>query len=182
MGRTAVAFLIYVLGIVLAISAAAKVPADGHTWPNTLGLFAGGVLVCLVGLVAWRMGLTKVKTDGAGDAASSETLFGHLRDARRAAAEIADRWDRLDDVSLRREIDALLFGSIEPFIEDRYLIMQRYGMREGAELVLAVSAAERNFNRVWSAAADGCMPEARSSLIAALAAMDQVVASIDNMH
>ena len=56
MWRT-VGFVMYALGIVIAISGAAKVPAENQQWPDTLPWFAAGVFVCCIGLVCWRLSL-----------------------------------------------------------------------------------------------------------------------------
>lgn len=182
MKRPTAASVVYVLGVVLAISAAAKVPAPGRTWPDTMPLFAVGVAACIVSLVAWRISLGRATGDRAGDGRSAEATFGYARDARHAAVAIAGRWDQFTDGQLRQEIDRLLLEFITPFVDNRDVLIRRFGMRRGAELVLAVSAAERNLNRVWSAAADGCLPEARASLQRAIKSLDELVASIESIE
>ena len=49
-----VSFVIFAIGIVICILGGAKVPDEGQTWPSTLGLFIGGMVVAVTGLIAWR--------------------------------------------------------------------------------------------------------------------------------
>ena len=86
----------------------------------------------------------------------------------------------MDADELRRRIDDLLLTHITPLVEGRQALIDAYGMREGAEILLQVALAERNFNRVWSAAADSHLPEARDSFAKALAAIRDSVAMVGN--
>lgn len=179
MTRTIVAFSIYVLGGMLAISAAAKVPADGRTWPDTLPMFAVGVAICVAGLVAWHVSVRTRRKDAAGEGGGLEAMFARIRDARSEVAAMAEQWESLDSEAIRQWIDRVALDCIDPFVEGRDLVIRRYGMRQGAELILALATAERNLNRVWSAAADDCLPEAWLALQASLTAFDELLALVD---
>ncbi len=174
MPRT-IAFVLYASGIVIAISGAAKVPQDAHRWPDTLPWFLAGVVLAGVGLVCWRMGLKAKAAQDNDGRQSVEGLFRYLRECRREATAIAEQFSGLDADALRQRIDEMLTNYIEPFVEGRYTLIEHYGMKEGAEIMLQLSLAERNFNRVWSAAADSCLPEAHASLAKARAALEDVV-------
>jgi hypothetical protein len=55
----------------------------------------------------------------------------------------------------------------------RRKIIDRLGMSKGSEILVVVAYGERMLNRVWSAASDGHLPEARSSYPEARAAFHQ---------
>jgi len=179
MNRNTAASAVYVLGVMVAISAAAKVPDKGTSWPDTLPLFAGGIAVSLAGLVAWRVLLRGRRGGAGGDSQSVGQIFTQIQDARREARAIDEDWDRLDGDSVRKRLDCILLEFTTPVVENRDQLIRRYGMRQGAELILQLSLGERNLNRVWSAAADGHLPEAHASLLVAAAALDELVASLD---
>ncbi len=86
----------------------------------------------------------------------------------------------LDADGLRARVDRLLAECMAPLVENRNLLIETYGMKAGADLILTASAAERNFHRAWSAAADGCMPEARLALKRATATAAELAALVES--
>lgn len=173
-----IAFALYVLGIILAIVGAAKLPAEGQRWPDTWPLFAAGAVLGGLGLVWWRAGLKAEAQQGRSAGRSAPELLALLVQCRDMGRAIEARFDDLDDDALRDRIDELLDATLVPFVEDRFVLVETFGMKTGAEIILKASAAERNFNRVWSAAADAHPSEALVSLQTAVAAMDELVGEI----
>jgi hypothetical protein len=174
-------FVLFALGIILAIIGAAKVPDPGQQWPDTWPLFVGGALLGGLGLAWWRAGLKAEAQRGRTAGRSARDLFALLHKCRDMGRAIEAQLDNLDGDALKAHIDELLDATLVPFIEDRFVLVETYGMKTGAEIILKASAAERNFNRVWSAAADTHLPEAHASLQTALAAMDELVAEINTL-
>jgi len=168
---------LYAIGIILAIVGAAKLPAEGQRWPDSWPLFAAGAAVAALGLVWWRLSLKAEAKQGRLAGRSPEDLLALLVQARDMGRAIETQFDELDTQAIRARIDELLDATFVPFVEDRYVLVEAYGMRLGADIILKASAAERSFNRVWSAAADGHLPEAQTSLQRGLAAMDDLVAA-----
>ena len=72
-------------------------------------------------------------------------------------------------------VDALLDDYVLPMGESRQQFIDRYGMEKGAELLVTLAFGERMLNRVWSAAADGHLPEAVSSLEESAEAFEEAV-------
>jgi len=171
-------FALYAIGIVLAIVGSAQLPAPDQQWPESWPMFAVGVAVAALGLVWWRSTIKAEAKQGQLAGRSAEELFALLVQARDMGRAIQADFDGLDSQSIRARIDQLLDATLLPFVEDRQVLVETYGMKTGADIVLKESAAERNFNRVWSAAADDHLPEARTSLQAALATMDELVDEI----
>ena len=174
--RTA-AFGLFVLGIMIAVSAAAKIPADGETWPDTLPWFFAGACAGVVGLVGWRMGSRTKGADRAAGRQDAQDALQSLKDCRDEAVRIHRELSDLDADALRGKIDKLLSSTITPLVENRSVLVATYGMNRGSDILLQVAVVERNFNRTWSAAADGCLPEAHNAFQKALATLEELVES-----
>jgi len=175
-----IAFLVYILGIGLAVSGAAKVPQAGQAWPDTVPIFVAGTLLGCLGLLWWRAGLITGATDPAKSDQDLADMLRHVRDCRDRAGNIRQELTTLDGDALRQKIDNLLLDHIEPVVENRFALVRHYGMKDGAEIMLKLSLAERNLNRVWSAAADSCLPEAHASFGRALDALEQLQAEMES--
>ena len=48
---------LFFLGILVAISGSAKLPAAGATYPDTTAIFLVGMILAIVGTVLWRRAL-----------------------------------------------------------------------------------------------------------------------------
>ncbi|MBN2292806.1 MAG: hypothetical protein JXM70_10295 [Pirellulales bacterium] len=179
MWLTRICFALFVLGLMLAVTGAAKVPSPdlvwaGQTWPDTVPLFAAGLALCVVGLVGWRVGLRHEDATGALSSLGPEGMMQIIIDCRRATEQLRDEIDRRQNMVpelIRDKVDSISVTYFEPFVENRFILIEHYGMRHGAELLLQFALTERYINRVWSATADGCPEEARASLETAVAAL-----------
>lgn len=163
---------LFAIGIIVSISGGAKMPADGATWPDTLPIFLVGAGLAIVGLVGWRR-------DRARQAAADATASGGgdpvalLQSMLPPARALLDDLSALKHAEVCDRIDALLEGYVLPFAEVRQRIVDRFGMEKGAEILVVVAYGERMLNRVWSAAADGHLPEATSVYPDALQAFEE---------
>ncbi len=107
-------------------------------------------------------------------------VLGMMRlivNCRQASEQIRNELDaqaNIDPELIRDKIDSLLTTYFEPFVENRFILIEHYGMRKGAEILLQFAFVERYINRVWSATADGCPSEARASLDTAVAALEDL--------
>ncbi len=181
---TRISFAVFVLGLMLAVTGAAKAPSPDlvwldQTWPDTVPLFAAGLTLCIVGLIAWRAGLRHEDAAGGLSSLGPKGMMQIIVDCRRAAVQLRDDIGRRKNIHpdiIRETIDSLQVKYFEPFVENRFILIEHYGMRQGAELLLQFALAERYLNRVWSATADGCPAEARTSLETAVAALEDLSA------
>jgi hypothetical protein len=171
-----------VLGILAAACAAAKLPEPATRWPDTLPLFAVGFLLACGGLVWWRASLVAGKENDERQDRSAQDVLAYLEGCRDEAVRIRNDLPNLDADTLRERVDRLLADYVAPFIEHRSVLVETYGMKEGAEIILQASAAERNFNRAWSAAADACMPEAETAFRKATASAETLVGLVQQKH
>ena len=170
-----VGFGLFALGVVVAISGAAKAPEPGTTWPDTLWVFAVGAALCVVGLVGWWTGHRAARSAQHAAGEGFDAILRHLNHAQSEARAIREDLAKLDGDALRRRVDDLLLADFEPVVASRGMVLDRYGMKHGAEILLGLANAERNFNRVWSAAADNCLPEAHAALATAAAALENTM-------
>ena len=179
MSSKTIAFGIYVLGNLAAACAAAKLPEPATRWPDSLPLFAVGFLLACGGLVWWRASLAGRRKDDERQDRSAREVLAYLEGCRDEAVRIRDELPNLDADTLRERVDQLLADYVAPFIEHRSVLVETLGMKQGAEIILQASAAERNFNRAWSAAADSCLPEAEAAFRKATATAESIVALLE---
>ncbi|MFT4979530.1 MAG: hypothetical protein ACI8S6_005441 [Myxococcota bacterium] len=163
---------LFAAGIIVAISCGAKMPEEGEKWPDSVPIFLVGAAVSVVGLVGWRRDRSRqaaenAVTTGAGDAFA--LLEALLPPARQLLTELGE----LDNAQLCVRVDALLEDYVLPFAVARQQIIDRLGMRDGAEVLVVIAYGERMLNRVWSAASDGHNPEAVSVYPDALQAFEE---------
>ena len=152
------------IGIIVAIAGATKLPADGTKWPDTWPVFLIGALLSVVGIVLWRM--AEAKQDAAtatGEDGKSDPLE-LLQAAVPAVKAVEADFQGLTSETLCERIDAVLQEFIVPAAEARQDLVKKLGMERGAEILVTAAYAERMLNRVWSASADGHLPEAGASL------------------
>lgn len=165
--------LTFGVGIIVAIAGATKLPADGTKWPDTWPVFLIGAVLSVAGIVLWRM--AEAKSDaaaGAGDNGAADPL-DLLQAVVPAVKAIETDFKSLTSDTLCERIDAVLQEYIVPAAEGRQELVKKLGMERGAEILVTAAYAERMLNRVWSASADGHLPEAGASLSEALGAIQE---------
>ena len=161
------------VGIIIAIAGATKLPADGTKWPDTWPIFLIGALLSVAGIVLWRMAEAKQDAAAApGEDGKSDPLE-LLQAAVPAVKAVEADFKALTSDALCERIDAVLQDFIVPAAEARQDLVKKLGMERGAEILVTAAYAERMLNRVWSASADGHLPEAGSSLTEAAEAIQQ---------
>ena len=174
-------FGVFVVGIAVAISGGAKLPEVGSEWPTTVPLFMVGCVISVVGLILWRRGLadsSAATLKAAGGKPDAVALLTSLLEPARA---FAAKCRTLELDSLNAGVDELLESYILPFAEVRQTIIQRFGMEEGAEVLVTMAYGERMLNRAWSASADGHIQEARACIPEALAAFEEAYTQVDTL-
>lgn len=161
------------VGIIIAIAGATKLPADGTKWPDTWPVFLIGALLAVAGIVLWR--ISEAKQDAVnsqGEDGKSDPLE-LLQAALPAVKAIEADLQELTTDTLCERIDAVLQDYVVPAAEGRLELVKKLGMGRGAEILVTAAYAERMLNRVWSASADGHLPEASASLSEAAGAIQE---------
>ena len=132
-------------------------------WPATTAPWVIFALLASVGVLLWRSG-AKQSAQAQSAASDDETKnpFALLERLIPAAQQIVAEVDTMECEALREKADALLAEYLLPLAEVRQRIVDRVGMKQGSEILVTVAYGERILNRVWSAAADGHLPEARA--------------------
>jgi hypothetical protein len=171
----------FVIGVLTALSAAAKLPADGSEFPDTLVPFISGAILAIVGLVLWHMKerqLIKIhlSNQSATDAGNPIPL---LKATLPALEQLAQKIDNLDCDQICHEVDHILDTFVLPFAEVRQQIINMFGMGAGAEILVTVAYGERMLNRVWSAASDAHLPEATTVFVDAHDAFKEALLLLD---
>jgi hypothetical protein len=103
-----------------------------------------------------------------------ELLDGALEKARALQRELEPMTDAKAKLHrIMRQIEVLQDDHFDPFVQSRSLIINQLGMAGYAQLMDRFAAAERQFNRAWSAAADDVLDEAEESLTNAIPLLDE---------
>jgi hypothetical protein len=157
-------------GIIVAVCAAAKLPAEGEQFPTTTAVSLGALAVAAMGLVAWRIADRRVPVDAGHDRGEAGDPIELARQILQPVRQLCADAPSLDGDRLREEVDQIIDRYVLPFTSARDVVVHRLGIRQGAELVIDFALGERLLNRVWSAAADGHLPEALAALRQAEAA------------
>ena len=179
---------LFTIGVIVAISGAAKLPkspanesepaavadvpgddqptvSQKETFPDTWPVFAGGFLVALVGVSMWWGDVladrrnARASHDSEAEDSPTSLLARMFPELERLDGEL----DSLGTGALTARIDELLEHFVHPLAESRQKLIDQFGMSVGAEILVTIAFGERMLNRVWSAAADGHLPEAQSS-------------------
>jgi hypothetical protein len=161
-----IGIILFFIGGVIAISAAAKMPEQGSKYPDTLVVFFIAIGFSIIGNILWHkterakilFELELHKNDEHGNPIA---LLNGTIPAIEKLQEIAVD---LRGMELCEKVDEVLDTFIHPFTEKRKTFMDILGQANGAEVLLIVAYAERMMNRVWSASSDGHHQEAMNCL------------------
>lgn len=168
-------YLFFVAGILVAITGAAKLPTEVGQYPDTWPVFAGGAVMAILGVILWRADIRRQQAEeSAGEettAAGNPVTF--LAEIIGPARLLQEEITQLGPQELLQRVNELLEGYVLPFAEVRQKIIDHFGMARGAEILITVAFGERMLNRVWSASADGHLPEARACYPEALEAFEE---------
>lgn len=158
--------ILFITGIIIAISAGAKVPLEGAEYPNTLPAFFMGFVIAVVGNVLWHKNEKKIVMahleHHKNDASSNPVAL--LESTLPAIKELCEKAKTLKGMQLCEAVDHVLDSFVHPFVEKRKTFTDILGQSKGAEILLIVAYGERMLNRCWSAASDGHHQEATNVL------------------
>ncbi len=182
-------FLAFVAGIVIAVSAGAKLPpaayaegdatASDSRFPDTVGVFAAGVVVSGVGLATWWIGMNRERQSvRSGASAVGKDPLKLLQQLQTPLQELTNSIDLIEAAEIQSRIDSLLANHIDPFVDARGILTDQLGMVQASEVLFPCAYAERMLNRAWSAAADGHLEEARSSFRNGAAAFEEAAVMV----
>ncbi len=158
--------VLFVIGTIVGISAAAKMPATGETYPDTLKVFFVSIVIAIIGNIIWRKTERQIVLAEL-EAHKSDTTnnpVALLKSTVPLLQKLSDRMGEIEGMAICDEVDVILDTAVHPFTERRKTFLDIMGQAKGSEVLLNVAYAERMLNRVWSAASDGHHVEAVNSL------------------
>ncbi|MDM8560996.1 hypothetical protein [Candidatus Parabeggiatoa sp. HSG14] len=167
-----IGFLLFSVGIIMALICAAKLPAPNATWSDMYFIYGIAMVVALVGLVLLRLPqafLQKCNPAILSDQTNSsamELLQELLVDMHTFGKNI----NNLDKVEITKQVNTLLDTYVLPFAAAQHEIIDLLGQYQGVEVLAAAAQGERLLNRMWSAASDDHKAETIATYPKALAA------------
>ncbi len=174
--------LTFGIGILIAIASAAKPPAAGVKWPDTVAVFLLGALVSAIGVFLWRQAKAKEREANLSGGGEGVDPFERLAKCIAPLSALEATLANIEGEPLCNKVDEILQGYVLPMAETRQTITDKLGMNRGAELLVLLSYGERMLNRTWSAAADEHTPEAHSSLKEAVAAFREAQKFVEDQE
>jgi hypothetical protein len=164
--------ILFFIGVMVAISAGAKMPEVETQFPNTMPLFFVGVVLGMAGLVIWHFKQRQLTKMGiqAMNRNSDSSPIALVENLVPALAQLSTKMASLNEAQICEEIDHVLDRFVLPLADVRKKLIDLLGMRDGADILVTIAFGERMLNRVWSAASDGHLVEARSVFPEALEA------------
>ena len=158
------AALLTILGVIVAVCAAAKLPEEGDRFPTTTTASLVAVLVGTVGIILWRIADRQAPLGEGTEQDESRNPLLLLAQLQQPMQQLCQDAPALDSQALRQRLDQIVDRYVLPFSAARNTVIHRLGIQRGAELLIEFALGERLLNRAWSAAADGHLPEAVASL------------------
>lgn len=163
--QTTISILVFAVGTVIAVIGAAKLPSEGASFPNTWPWAIVGAAIAAVGIWRWRSALRRgvsLAVDEKGEPKVHPLQL--IEQLQKPLRELAHKANTLNAKQLESEIDRLLENYVSPVSEQRSMLIAEMGVAKAADVLIKFSATERSLNRAWSAAGDGHLDEAVSTL------------------
>ena len=166
----ALGWLLFTIGFLAAAVTAMRIPPLWSWFLPFLFLSFAGAYMARVG------------AGGSHDDTVEAIVHSEPRDAETLLKSIEAALNEIDtngeEEYIKARIEALQYGALASFAEERRRFLQRYGPRCFASFFAAFARAERNVNRAWSALTDGHRGEMETSLKYAKASVVESLASL----
>ncbi|MCK5522011.1 MAG: hypothetical protein KAI83_02655 [Thiomargarita sp.] len=171
MNRRVIGALLFIIGIVVALISAAKLPAIG-TVSDMLPLYMSAVALSLVGLLLLHYPCLEKKKRSQVAHHTFSMVIKLLEELLVEMQRFGEDIDSLDGVNMARRVNFLLDKYILPFVAARQEVVLMLGQYQGVEVLVAVAQGERLLNRMYSAASDDHVIEAMATYPKALMAIE----------
>lgn len=177
-----VGILMFVVGLVVAVTAAAKLPNANGSFPDTWPLAIVAAVTAIFGVVLWRIDGATQSLETAETRSRDEEPETLLCDALSLTRKLKDNLAAGDRDDLLSAIQAILSESIAPMVSRQERLISRFGMSHGAEILVTSAVGERMLNRAWSSLADGYLDEASQAIDEAESAFAKASGLLDSTN
>lgn len=157
-------YLLLFGGVIVAATSAAKMPAAGQTFADTLPVSVIGTVTAIAGVMLWRWTIAQERKIEHHAASLESDPFALVQAIQQPLAQLNANARSISTPSMTAEVERLIKQFIIPFSLVRHKVIERLGMRTGAEVLVDFAVVERMLNRAWSAAADDYAMEAVASI------------------
>jgi hypothetical protein len=174
MGLRTIGMILCALGC-LGGALAASMSPDAVEW----AYFAPGFVVGAIGVTLARIGISRTSKSSERLAQDFKVLDASMARVVATARKLEADKLTIDTYAIPQRIDDELAADLAAFAEAREAIAPAWGTNVYAAIMSHFAAGERYMNRVWSAAADGYVDEARAYIARAL---EQFVATLEPLE
>ena len=169
-----VGLVLFYLGIIVALISAAKLPADQSLLSNMFPIYLGGMILALGGLLlSYFFQKQQKNQDKAQLSICSSEMTALLQRLLAEIQNLGREINERDGKEIANQISTLVDNHLLPFIAIREDTLCLLGSHQGIDVLVAAAQGERLLNRMWSAASDGVVTEARNTYPNALAAFEE---------
>jgi hypothetical protein len=176
--RRYLGILLFVIGMLAAMVAAAKKPKAEETWPDTTPWAIIFLLPSTLGALLWRKedGAIPIGRSGIGDQESG--FSKKWREFFNSVNSMSGGKKDLTAEKLVIDIKKVFETQVPPLLKAKGGLLQEHGSDSGLKLWLELARGERLLRRAQSAALDGYENEAIDSYLSAMAvfsAMNHII-------
>jgi hypothetical protein len=168
-----VELVLFYLGIIVALISAAKLPEANSLLSDRFPIYLGGMILALCGLLLYYFFQKRQKIQDKISLSASSEMIVLLQRLLAEMQNLGQEINVLDGKETATRISALIDNHLLPFIAIREEVICLLGHYQGVEVLVAVAQGERLLNRMWSAASDGVVTEARKTYPNALASFEE---------
>ncbi|MBE9562567.1 MAG: hypothetical protein IMF12_06865 [Proteobacteria bacterium] len=144
--------LLFVIGVILALISAAKLPADNTNWSDMLPLYSLAVLLACSGLLLYYRSQSYFTNSSSTFLCSNVVLL--LQELILELNKLEIEIFNLDTVEIANRVNILLNNYVLPCVATKQEIIKSLGNHKGSEVLVHIAQGERLLNRIWSAASD----------------------------
>lgn len=144
------------------------------------GMYAGSVLVGVIGVVLLRREKAKQRSESASSDSDLGSVTESLELVSTKVRQLASQLDEMTCEEVLDYIDSECVPHCADFADGRQVIANRFGTAAYAAVMTEFASGERYLNRTWSAAADGYVDEVKLSIGHSNTFMDAAVTCLNN--
>ncbi len=151
--------VLFLIGIVLALISASKLPVYDTNWSDMLPLYCLAMLLAFVGLLLYHQSQSLNNLTYNSSTILCSSIVKLLQELMIEMNKLEADIFQLDEAELAQRVNFLLNQYVLPCNAARQEIIESLGHYKGSEVLISIAQGERLLNRVWSAASDGKIQE-----------------------
>ena len=164
--------LLFIIGIIVALISATKLPIADSNWSDMLLYYVEAVAMALIGLLLLHRPKAFQEDTAFHNHTDSFPVIKLLQELITEMQKFEQKNQQLECDKITIHVKLLLDVYVLPFAAKRQELIAVLGQTHGIEVLVATAQGERLLNRTWSAASDENISEVIITYSKALAAFE----------